>query len=79
MIEHKVNVEVLVFKSHTFLPCHETETSTKFKQELLEVVYQGGFQSAFTQGWVFAKPYEFQEIRVSNIVRRLIKLRFICE
>lgn len=49
IVEHKVDVEMLVIERDAFLPCHERKSFAQFKEEQLQLVNQHLLQIAFKE------------------------------
>ena len=66
IIEYKVYIELSAVKGDFLLPCHKAETSSEFKQKLLEMIYQCLLEILFIKMRVSRQIKKLKNIRITD-------------
>ena len=68
MIENHINLKMSGTNLHDILSAYKCETASKFKKEMLHIVFQRSFQFALFVVRMFGESCKFQDIGIANDV-----------
>ena len=71
VVEHQIDVVVIVIEGETALPSFEQKAFAKFQQERLQLVDDRGFEIAFAVAGFLFQVQEFEHERVLDQIRGL--------
>ena len=66
MVENQIDLKLPSSNRHHILSTDESESSTKFEEEIFHIVFESSLQFAFFITFLVRQSRELQDIRVMN-------------